>query len=380
MHVTLFTNLTELAPLATDWDRLAGGVPFRSWTWQSAWWRHYGGAPSGHRQKTRLYVLVVYSTAGVPVGIAPWYWEHTSAKGRVLRFLGLGEIASDHLSVLCQPGMEDAVTGALADWLTDANRPHVGAALADDSSAWDLLELTGADTQDARMTRLAEALERRGYAIHRRPGVNCWALELPNRWEDFLPELPKTLRQHCRRTDKWLSAGRATMHCVENLADLSMGQEILLDLHQRRRQSLGEPGCFASPQFTAFHQEVMPELLRQGRLCLSWVEIDGRPVATDYLLSGEGVMYVYQGGMAPEEKACSPGHLITMLMIRRAIEQGYRVFDFLRGDEPYKAQWHAQPRASVELRIVAPRASARLRHTLWQTGSCVKRWLKNSLS
>jgi len=377
MHVARFTNLAELAPLAADWDRLAGGVPFRSWPWQSAWWRHYGSVPSGHHQKTQLYVLVVYSTAGVPVGIAPWYWDYTPAKGRVLRFLGLEGIASDHLSVLCQPGMEDAVTGALADWLTEANKPH---AVADESSAWDLLELTGVDAQDTRIACLVEALEGCGHAVHRRPGVNCWAIELPDRWEDFLAGLRRSLRQHCRRAEQWLNSAHALLHRVEHLAALPQGQEILIDLHQRRRQALGEPGCFASPRFTAFHQEVMPELLRHGRLCLAWAEVEGRPVAAEYLLSGEGTIYAYQGGLAPEEKACSPGHLINMLMIRRAIEQGYRVFDFLRGDEPYKAQWRAQPRASVEIRVVAPRASARLRHTLWCTGSRVKRWLKNSLS
>jgi len=43
MRVTRFDNLDDLSRLAADWDRLAAGNPFRSWAWQSTWWRHYRG-------------------------------------------------------------------------------------------------------------------------------------------------------------------------------------------------------------------------------------------------------------------------------------------------------------------------------------------------
>lgn len=380
MHVTQFTTFAELAPLAADWDRLAQGGPFRSWLWQSAWWRHYGSVPSEQRQKRRLYVLVVFGTDGVPVGIAPWYCDSTLAKGRILRFLGLGEIASDHLTVLCQPDMAKTVTDALANWLTEANKHPTQSFLTDNSSTWDLLELTGVDAQDAIVTRLAEAMETHGHTVYRRPGPNCWSIELPDRWQDFLAACSKNRRKHLSdMSRKWLDTGRATVHWVEHPADLAVGQQNLIDLHQRRWQSRGEPGCFASPQFTAFHREVMPELLHRGRLCLAWLEVDGRPIAADYALSDERVIYGYLSGLEPIETSCSPGHLLNMLIIRHAIEKGYREYDFLRGDESYKAQWHAQPRPTIEIRVVAPRASAWLRHTLWRTGSRVKRSLKKGL-
>ena len=55
----------------------------------------------------------------------------------------------------------------------------------------------------------------------------------------------------------------------------------------------------------------------------------------------------------------------TIGSLRAAIEQGYRRFDFMRGDEAYKASWGAQPVPTVETRVVARRSSAHLRHTAW---------------
>ena len=88
--------------------------------------------------------------------------------------------------------------------------------------------------------------------------------------------------------------GRAVLRTVENCEQLDPAMDVLIDLHQKRRQMLGEPGCFASPRFTAFHREVAQRLLA------------GRPIATPnagtrrtdggrgYQLASQGVTYVYQ--------------------------------------------------------------------------------------
>ncbi len=41
-------------------------------------------------------------------------------------------------------------------------------------------------------------------------------------------------------------------------------------------------------------------------------------------------------------------------MIRRAIERGYKRFDFLRGDEAYKRQWTASEGVTQELVAFRP--------------------------
>jgi CelD/BcsL family acetyltransferase involved in cellulose biosynthesis len=376
MRIVRYQSLDDLAPLAADWDRLARGVPFRSWAWLSTWWRHYGLEFTGQAARGGLCVLVVFDENGTPLGIAPWYWERSAALGRVLRFLGLGEVCSDYLSVLCQPQREGSVAEALAEWLTAANRPYCETH-SEEALPWDLLELTAVDAEDVMMARLSQSLAACGNWVHRRPGANCWRIALPDDWETFLGRLSKPHRKQVRRLcERYLDSGRAVVHCVERLEDLAATQAVLIDLHQQRRRALGETGRFASPQFAAFHRDVMPALLRCGQLCLVWVEVDGCPVVAEYQVTGGGVVYAYQSGMDPNVQEVSPGHLGNLVTVRRSIAQGYRAFDFLRGDEPYKAHWRAEPRPSLEIRAVPARPSAQLRHGLWRTGSHLKHWIK----
>ena len=119
MQVYCLSDLDELAPYADDWNRLSGGVPFRSWAWLSTWWRHYGRDCDGGHPGCRLFVICVFDQAERLIGIAPWYLDDSGHQGRVLRMLGSGEVCSDYLSVLCQPGMEYMVTRAMCDYLTE---------------------------------------------------------------------------------------------------------------------------------------------------------------------------------------------------------------------------------------------------------------------
>ncbi|NQT40407.1 MAG: GNAT family N-acetyltransferase [Planctomycetes bacterium] len=379
-RVVRFHSLDPLASRAGEWDRMTRDVPFRSWAWASHWWRHYGDDPRRTDRKTALFTLGVLDQTDALLGLAPWYVEDSLAEGRVLRFLGTGEVCSDYLSVLSEPGKEDLVSRALADWLSGARTGEDDRPQSRDSDRWDLLELTGVDAEDTVVGHLADQLKARGNTVHRRAGPNCWRIELPTSWEEYLGRLSKDHRKQIRRTTRgMLATGRVRVHGVERLEDLPRAQEVLIDLHQRRRLSQGEPGCFASSRFTAFHRNVMPDLLRGGQLRLDWLELDGEPVAAEYQLTGDGVVYAYQAGVNPDALEHSPGRLGHVAMLRRSIEQGYRAVDFLRGDEPYKAHWRAEPRASLEIRVVPTRTAAQLRHGVWRVGTSVKQWAKSGL-
>jgi len=362
MRIQVFHNLDEINPRAEDWDRLALGIPFRGWTWLSNWWRHY------QSPGRRLAVLGVFDSCGALVGIAPWFGEASALHGRVLRPLGSGEVCSDYLSVLCQPGDAEVVAKTLAEFL-----------IADRSKdiAWDLLELLDVDAEDRVVPRLVDHMADLGAKVHRRSGAVCWRMELPERWDDYVAALKKKMRQKVRGLAQALwESGSATFHVAEGENALPWAMDLLVDLHQRRRRMLGEPGCFASPRFLGFFRDVAPALMRTGQVRFFWLEIDGRPAAVEYQLAGNNVMYAYQSGALPEAFHHQPGNLLNLATIRHAIEQGYRAYDFLRGDEPYKARFGARPRPSVEYRVVPRRPIPRLRHGLWRAGTRLKQWAK----
>jgi len=376
MQVHRFSSLEEIAPYAEQWDRLARGVPFRGWTWLSGWWECYG--PASHSLGSpRLYVLGVFDPQGRIVGLGPWYLDRTPARGRVLRLLGSGEVSSDYLGVLCEPGLEEVVAAALARRLCQDATGEV-----EDTLCWDRLELNGVDAEDHATGALAEELVARGCRACPRPTPHCWRIELPDSWEAYLAMLSKRRRRQFRHLVRdYFDSGRVKAHFVRRVEQLPLAMDILIDLHQRRWQSQGQPGCFASPRFERFLRETAPRLLAAGRLLLVWLELDGRtPLAAEFALLGESTVYSYQSGVEPDAMQHQPGHLGMLTILRWAIGQGFKVYDLLRGDEPYKRLMRAQPRPAQNLHLIPNRTAAILRHRVWLAGANLKQWWQGSMA
>jgi len=365
MHVVCFRSLDELAAYAEPWDALCDGMPMRSWAWSSAWWRCYGQ----HKANRRLYVLGVFDRRHALVALAPWYEERTAGRGRIVRFLGSGEVCSDYLGLSCAPGAVEPATDALAEWLHRRGRSSRG------DEHWDLLDLDAVAVHDHPTLALIDSLAASGSQVVLREGTRCWRLPLPDCWEAYLGRLSKSHRKQVRRFQREMfDSGRAVLHTVDRRDQIPEAMDLLVQLHQQRRRALGQPGCFASPRFEAFHRQVLGPLLCGGNLHLHWLSIDGRPAAAEYHVSGHGVMYAYQAGVAPASIEHEPGSLITLATLRRAVDLGFRAFDFLRGDEPYKAHWRAEPMTMLRVRVAADCRAARMRMGLWRAAARVKHW------
>ncbi len=155
-------------------EYVARGVPFRTWQWLQHWWRAYG---AGHR----LYVLAVETEQGQLVALAPWYLETTVHKGRTLKFLGSGEVCTDYQSVLVQPRLEPEAASVLAQWLIASHgRPE---------NRWDFLELADVFSADTAVERLVFQLQQAGCQVARRSGPQCWRVELPYSWDEYVGRL-----------------------------------------------------------------------------------------------------------------------------------------------------------------------------------------------
>lgn len=380
MQVQRITSWVELAALEMEWNTLAAGKPLRSWDWLATWWKHYGGSDFGPLGNTlsrnrELCVLAVCREPtfkhGGPVreliGIAPWYIERSGLKGSVIRWLGDGEVCTDHSSLLCRACDSQQVAETLAKALTEQ---------FDD---WDRIELTAVDDDDAPIQLLVSELANRACIISKENADSVWVLDLPGSWDTYLATLSKSHRKQLRQLQhRILETSRAKWHYVENADDFEFGWKVLVDLHQQRRISIGEPGCFASQTFHNFHCETARRLLGRGQLRLSWLELDGTPAAVEYHLADRTAVYAYQGGMDPNRLGDEPGRLSTIRCLQQAIEEQQQRFDFLRGDEPYKAHWRATPHAVVNYRVVPNRRLARLRGHALTFADTLNDWARNT--
>lgn len=358
LRVVPIYNEAELHRFASSWDRLAERVPFRSWAWNECWWRHYRGPHN------RLNVLALEDRDGNIRGLAPWYIDHSPWLGRVVRLLGTGEVCSEHLTILCAPGWQSSVVNTLADWLTQDDHPN-----------WDTLELDGVDSDNVAVHALVAALAERRHRTHFQRTINAWRVNLPKSWDEYLALVSKRQRERLKRAfRRKFEAGQAQLCVADDLASLGVGWSVFESLHKRRRKSQGQAGSFASPRFAAFHREMARRLLASDQLRLQWLALKGCPAAAEYGLCDEQTAYCYQTGFEPQLSDESPGWLSFAASIHRAIGQGYRWFDFLRGDEAYKVKWLAEPRQLSTVRVFARHWRGSAQHAAWS----LRQWIRKS--
>jgi hypothetical protein len=372
IRITTHDRFEELLPWRSRWNELARGIPFCRWEWLEAWWRHYGIDRDGGGSR-QLCVVALWEHEEL-IGIAPWFTQPLWVEGKSLRALGDGEVCSEYVTLLVQQGKEDEVGASLARWLSDS-------ATGDELHPieWDVLELCGVVPNDRAVNRLVQQLSEYGNNVYARAGFGCWRIELPRRWDDYLGRLSKSHRKQVRRAARQLARRRVVTHYAKSAEELQMGFEVLVQLHQRRWQSLGQRGCFDLPGFLPFHREVSLRLFGEGCVDLTWLALDGRPLAAEYHLLGNDTVYAYQSGIDPDRLEDDPGRLAVTATMQRSIERGFRSYDFLRGDEPYKAHWRAQRQTTAEIRVVPQHAAARVRQGVWTATDRVKSWIKSGL-
>jgi CelD/BcsL family acetyltransferase involved in cellulose biosynthesis len=325
MEIELVQDEAGLDQLEHAWQELVGASsvdhPFLQWDWCSTWWRHYS------RDRKLLVVLARHDDR--LMGIAPLFVGR-SGRVRPIRsvcFLGTGEICSEYLGFICRRGFEYEVTEAILDFLYG------------EWDEWDEIRLTAVQSDSA----LADAMRRywitRGLLFAESPGPLCWQAQLPANWDEFMVALPKKRRHELRRYTRRVESHGGSFNGVRTEEELRFAWNELKRLHQVRWNGAGQPGCFVSPQFAAFHDELLPRLFRRSELILNVLKLGHEAAAVNQSFRHAGVVYSYQCGRDPARAQLAPGQTLRFFEFRQAVERGDRVYDFLGGSERYKLDW-----------------------------------------
>jgi CelD/BcsL family acetyltransferase involved in cellulose biosynthesis len=312
----LFDELTQ------PWNDLTadspGATPFQSVEWQATWWRHYG------RMREPLVVKVM--EGGDLVGLMPFV--RGQGLWRTLRPMGIGP--SDYLHPLARPGYGEVVAQA------------IGSAVCD---------MKNVDLVDLHQIRETQCLAT-GSNVEPIVQATCLVLDLPDSYDAYLATLSKSLRYDVRKLDKSMfTTGRAKIETF-GPGQTDRGLDILLELHRARWRKRRLPGAFLG-RSVGFHRDWVRQAADAGMLWLSALHVDGEPIGAIYAMTMGPSVFYYQAGFDPAKGAVSPGTLLVASSIRRAIDEGKRHFDFMRGDEPYKRRWKPQ-RTLRNLRFLQP--------------------------
>ncbi len=196
--------------------------------------------------------------------------------------------------------------------------------------------------------RLCRALTRRGHVVRRETLWGCPRMQLPTTWDAYLATLSPTRRQTVRRKERGLARGRQVTITDYSDERFDEGWSHLLRLHEERWSSDGG-GAFRDHAAAGLQRAFARRMAEQERLWLVTLDVDGAPAAAWYGFTLGDTVYFYQSGRDPRWDGESVGAVLMGSMIRRAIERGFKWFDFLRGEDTYKTQWTSAQRKTGEV-------------------------------
>jgi CelD/BcsL family acetyltransferase involved in cellulose biosynthesis len=329
------------------WNELLGASSanslFLTWEWVSTWWRVYGGDAA-------LHVLTAHDPSGLLVGIAPLKIVRRRMLGiwglDMLEFIGWGkDVTPEYLDLIVRTGWEEPVVSAFVAHL--ASQPSVPA-----------IDLRPIRSGSTAAERFMHGLAGSGSAVGRsRDGV-CPIATLPASADDFLcgrsRNYRKKMREYERRCERDLGA---RFRVSATAAELECDMEALVTLHRRRWGHLSR--AFQTLEYRRFHQELAQATLHSGWVRLFSLNADGRPIALLYCFLYADRYYYYQAGWEPELAKYHLGLVLMHKAVQHAIQEGAAVFDFLRGEESYKARW-ATDRVRSERLTLWPGPATRL--------------------
>src|SRR5690606_1136930 len=88
-----------------------------------------------------------------------------------------------------------------------------------------------------------------------------------------------------------------------------------------------------------------------GRLSLQFMRLSGAPQSALYGFQYGTRFSFFQSGIAVEGERMSAGSVLIASAMQHASDNGIMEFDFLRGDEPYKARWSTGFRENKSLEV-----------------------------
>lgn len=335
------TGLNDVAALKQEWLALEGRADtnvFLSWQWIGVWLEVYQPA---------IQVLRVFEAdqlIGLGLVVEVKERRHSVLVSQCLRLHQTGHQHLDQIWIeyngfLAEAGREAEVAAACMSYLS----AHWG--------GWDEFVVGAIEQGEAeRFSRMS------GLDLHIRWEAPCYGVDLDmmrTRGQQYLDTLSRNTRYQIRRAHR-LYEERGPVRLVRpNSLDEALATFADIGpLHLERWGAGKDESGFANPEFINFHRCMIERHWADGGVELITVMAGDDRIASFYNLVYRGVAYFYLGGLAVEnDNKLKPGLLGHSLCIEDYRERGFHYYDFMGGEERYKANLGTLHRHLVQVAL-----------------------------
>lgn len=324
-------DLRQFASLEPAWNTLvrrsATGTCHSTFEWLYTWWKHFG---SGRR-----LFLVTACENGTLAGIAPFFVDARIPGAECLHFLGQG--LSDYADLVVPCGRQDVAEALL----------H---ALLQRQAEWkavDLEEVPADSPYQMQLERLAKTVDADACWV---PTVRCPYLPIEGTWDAFFRSRGGGFRHNIQNKLNRCRRDGVPLRYVDRMSVTNTFIDEIVDLSARRQKTDGHRSPFLNHPDQEFLREVLPLMGDRGMLRISEVRIGNSLGGFALAFCWQRTMYDWNTQYDPGYATYSLGRIALVHLAKRAFEEGYAEFDFMRGEEEYKFQWTSLARSNTALR------------------------------
>jgi CelD/BcsL family acetyltransferase involved in cellulose biosynthesis len=352
------TDTDHFLQLRDQWNSLGSSAietVFLTHAWLASWLLEL--APSA-----QLHVMTAWDGDRL-VAALPLFGDPKVDRGRRWVFMGVGTLTPNHLDVIAQPGYLPQARTRFAEMLVEKR------------ADWDVVEFGKLPADTATAEELAVRFAEAGFATADSVAAACPYCELPASYDEYLAGLKKRLRKKIRQTRRWLDEqpDSRKLAVTGTESDSLAALESLVRIHQARWRGKGYPGAFADPRVVRFHERVVRAAYAAGCLRMYVLTVGDDTIAVSYDFRVGSTVQAYLSSFDEQWSDASPGVLLRSYVIEHSISEGASRFDFLEGEEDYKAAWCPSRRQNLRLSVFNRTLAGRVAHARLIAGEATVR-------
>jgi CelD/BcsL family acetyltransferase involved in cellulose biosynthesis len=253
------------------------------------------------------------------VGVVPCFL-HDWDGSRQITLAGSG--ISDYLDPILAPKFEEEIVAELGQQLRS-------------TGDWDICNWQDLG-RNTPFSWLASV-----FPLETRDETICSEVALPQDFDEYWQQRPRHLRRNIKRySEKARAQGELKFEALTEARSELMNA--LLRLHTARWNAKGEIGMIAANRSGEFLSDIAQQFEKRDMLRLFTLTCGTDVVAVILAFACDGRVFGYLTGSEPAFHCYSVASLLLHESLRFCCAHGFRVWNFCRGDEPYKADWGAR--------------------------------------
>lgn len=323
MEIRIINNLDDFASLKEDWNSLLENSTnqniFLTWEWMYEWYVNLAEGKS-------LYIVTIRENKKL-IGIAPFVkHENKVLHLTILEFLGSYYVCSDFLDLVVNKENPEGIINELFLYLSKED-------------FWDIIKLKDMNVESKNFSIIFEKSGNFNIEYKEELGAKCPYIILPSTMDEFFLQLSRNTRYKLKKSDKLLKKFfNYKIVLVKDKNSLDQILHYMFNINFTRWNKDYSKGSFFNENVRNFTKNITKRFLENGTLFFAYLEINNKLIAYCYDFAFMGTIYGYSTtyDINFEGLQYSPGRVLKTNLIKEAIENKYKEYNLLRGEERYK--------------------------------------------